>query len=90
MSDQLNSRSSCRLLHILRRLEGEQGVNIRTVGGFQFDAVGRLARVEDRLALISGAVIFAPGGNPTEISLTNVTINLNAIDSVGQGGLGGI
>lgn len=73
----------CHLIHILKRLEGEQDVNIRTVGGFQFEAEGRLARVEDGLALITGAEIDLPGD--LEITLSNVTINLCAITSVGQG-----
>lgn len=82
MSDELASRSSCRLIRILKKLEGEEGVNIRTLGEFQFEAEGRLARVEDRLALATGVVVFCPGGE--NVLLSNVTINLCAITSVGQ------
>lgn len=82
MSDETVARdSTCRLIHILKRLEGEEDVNIRTVGGFQFE-LGRLVRVEDRLALGSDVEVALPGGD--EIDLGNITINLCAITSVGQ------
>ncbi len=82
MSDETGVRdNTCHLIHILRRLEGEEDVNIRTVGGFQFE-LGRLVRVEDRLALGSEVEVDLPGGD--EICLGNITINLCAITSVGQ------
>ncbi len=82
MSDEMVARDSfCRLIHILKRLEGEEDVNIRTVGGFQFE-LERLVRIEDRLALGSDVEVDLPGGN--EIDLGNITINLCAITSVGQ------
>ncbi len=82
MSDETVARDfTCRLIHILRRLEGEEDVNIRTVGGFQFE-LDRLVRVEDRLALGSDVEVDLPGGD--EIDLGNITINLCAITSVGQ------
>jgi hypothetical protein len=82
VSDEAVARdSTCRLIHILKRLEGEEDVNIRTVGGFQFE-LGRLVRVEDKLALGSDVEVDLPGGD--EIDLGNVTINLCAITSVGQ------
>jgi len=82
VSDETVARDfTCRLIHILRRLEGEEDVNIRTVGGFQFE-LDRLVRVEDRLALGSDVEVDLPGGD--EIDLGNITINLCAITSVGQ------
>jgi len=82
VSDETVARDfTCRLIHILRRLEGEEDVNLRTVGGFQFE-VDRLVRVEDRLALGSDVEVDLPGGD--EIDLGNITINLCAITSVGQ------
>lgn len=85
MSDELVNRDfNCRLLHVIRRLEGEEGVNVRTVGQFQFNAEGRLARVEDRLALLTDVAVFPPGFDYS-FQLSNVTINLCAITSIGQG-----
>jgi hypothetical protein len=85
VSEELSSRSNiCHLIHILKRLEGEEDVNIRTVGGFQFEAEGRLARVDDGLALLTGVDVDLPG-SAEDIRLSNVTINLCAITSVGQG-----
>jgi hypothetical protein len=72
---------TCRLIHILKRLEGEEDVNIRTVGGFQFE-LERLVRVEDKLALGSDVEVELPGGD--EIDLGNITINLCAVTSVGE------
>lgn len=83
MTEQVASRDTlCRLIHILRRFEGENDINIRTVGGFQFEA-GRLARVDDRLALLTDVDVFPPGSDDC-FHLTNVTVNLCAITSVGQ------
>lgn len=82
MSEETVARdSTCRLIHILKRLEGEEDVNIRTVGGFQFE-LERLVRVEDKLALGSDVEVELPGGD--DIELGNITINLCAITSVGQ------
>ncbi|HWR08715.1 hypothetical protein [Sporomusa sp.] len=84
MSEELVSRdSTCRLIRILKRLQGEKDINIRTVGGFQFDAEGRIARVEDGLVLATDVEVFTPG-NEEAFHLTNVTINLCAITSVGE------
>lgn len=82
MSDELAARDSiCRLICILRRLEGEENINIRTVGGFQFE-LGRLVRVEDKLALGTNVEVDLPGGD--EICVGNITINLCAVTSVGE------
>lgn len=71
---------TCRLIRIIKRLQGEEDVIMRTVGGFQFDE-GRLVRVEDHLATATDVTVFLPGGD--EIDLNNVTINLCALTSVG-------
>jgi hypothetical protein len=82
VTDELVSRDgTCRLIHILRRLEGEENINIRTVGGFQFE-LGRLVRVDDRLAVGTNAEVDLPGGD--EIDVSNITINLCAVTSVGE------
>ncbi|SMC55801.1 hypothetical protein [Sporomusa malonica] len=84
MSEDLVSRDfNCCLIHILKRLQGEKDVNIRTVGGFQFEAEGRLARVEDGLALATDVKVFTPGSDEA-FRFGNVTINLCAITSVGE------
>jgi len=85
VSDEFVNRDfNCRLLQVLRRLEGEEGVTVRTVGQFQFNAEGRLARVEDRLALLTDVAVFPPGLDYS-FRLSNVTINICAITSIGQG-----
>jgi len=83
MNEQITSRATCRLIHVLKRLEGEEDVNIRTIGGFQFNIEGRLARVEDKLALGTSVEVFTPGSDDP-FDLNNITINLCAITSVGQ------
>lgn len=84
MTDELASRdTTCRLIRILKRFEGEEEINIRTVGGFQFEAEGRLARVDDRLALLTGVAVYTPG-SAEAFHLSNVTVNTCAITSVGQ------
>ncbi|WP_378954922.1 hypothetical protein [Pelosinus sp. sgz500959] len=84
MSDQIVSRENMRhLVRILKRLEGEREINIRTVGGFQFEAEGRLARVDDGLVLATDVEVFTPGSDEA-ICFTNITINLCAITSVGE------
>ena len=81
MTEELVERNArCKLIHILRRLQGEEDVIMRTVGGFQFDQ-GRLVRVEDHMATASDVEVHLPGGN--SICLGNVTINLCSIFSVG-------
>jgi hypothetical protein len=80
MTEELVDRSGrCRLIHILRRFQGEEDVIVRTVGGFQFDT-GRLVRVEDCLAAGTDVEVRLPGGESLELG--NVTINLCAITSV--------
>lgn len=82
MSNEVVDRDfTCRLIRILKRLQGEEDVNIRTVGGFQFE-LGRLVRVEDSLAVGSDVEVDLPGGD--EIHLGNITINLCAVTSVGE------
>lgn len=84
MSDEFVSRdTTCRLIHILKRLQGERDINIRTVGGFQFEAEGRLARVDDGLALLTDVEVLTPGSDD-EFHFSNVTVNLCAITSVGE------
>ena len=81
MTEELVDRNArCKLIHILKRLQGEEDVVMRTVGGFQFDE-GRLVRVEDNLASATDVDVRLPGGG--SIDLGNVTINLCAIVSVG-------
>lgn len=81
MTEELVDRNArCKLIHILRRLQGEEDVILRTVGGFQFDA-GRLVRVEDNLASATDVDVRLPGGD--SIELGNVTVNLCAVFSVG-------
>jgi hypothetical protein len=81
MTEELIDRSArCRLIHILKRLQGEEDVIMRTVGGFQFDE-GRLVRVDDCLALATDVEVFLPGGD--SIDLGNLTVNVCAITSVG-------
>ena len=72
-----NARSC--LAHILKRLQGEEDVIIRTVGFFQFD-LGRLVRVEDCLVVGTDVDAHLPGGDTIELG--NLTINLCAITSV--------
>ncbi len=84
MTDELVSRdATCRLIHILRRFQGERDINIRTVGGFQFEAEGRLSNVDDNLALLTDVEVLTPGCDE-EFHLTNATINLCAVTSVGE------
>ncbi|BBB92737.1 MAG TPA: hypothetical protein PKA28_03085 [Methylomusa anaerophila] len=81
VAEETTSRDAiCKLTRILRRLQGEEDVNIRTVGGFEFEG-GRLVRVEDGLVVLTDVEVDLPGGD--EIDLGNVTINLCAITSVG-------
>jgi len=81
MTEELVERNSrCKLIHILKRLQGEEDVIMRTVGGFQFDE-GRLVRVEDKLAVATDVEVFLPGGDT--IDLGNITVNLCAVFSVG-------
>ena len=84
MSDEFVSRDiGCRLIHILKRLQGEKDVIIRTVGDFQFRAEGRLARVEDRLALLTDVLVYT-SGSAYPFRLSNVTVNLCAVTSVSE------
>lgn len=81
MTEELVDRNvRCKLIHILKRLQGEEDVILRTVGGFQFDT-GRLVRVEDNLAFATDVDVRLPGGD--SIELGNITINLCALVSVG-------
>jgi hypothetical protein len=81
MTEELVDRNArCKLIHILKRLQGQEDVVLRTVGGFQFDA-GRLIRVEDSLVSATDVEVQLPGGD--SIDLGNVTINLCAVFSVG-------
>ncbi|KYZ77177.1 hypothetical protein AXX12_03325 [Anaerosporomusa subterranea] len=81
MTEELVDRNArCKLIHILKRLQGEEDVILRTVGGFQFDT-GRLVRVEDNLASATDVEVHLPGGD--SIDLGNVTVNLCAVTSVG-------
>lgn len=80
MTEELIDRSSrCKLIHILKRLQGEEDVIMRTVGGFQFDE-GRLVRVEDNMAVATDVDVHLPGGG--SIDLGNLTVNLCALTSV--------
>jgi len=84
VSDQIVSRdTTCRLIRILKRLQGQRDINIRTVGGFQFEAEGRLARVDDGLALATDVAVYTPGSDEA-FHLSNITINLCAVSSVGE------
>lgn len=81
MTEEVVDRNAkCKLIHILKRLQGEDNVIMRTVGGFQFDE-GRLVRVEDNLASATDVDVRLPGGG--SVDLGNVTINLCALVSVG-------
>ncbi|MCX7781739.1 MAG: hypothetical protein N2491_12680 [Negativicutes bacterium] len=69
----------CKLIHILKRLQGEEDVIMRTIGGFQFDE-GRLVRVEDCFAVATDVEVRLPGGDSVDVN--NITINLCALTSV--------
>lgn len=82
MDDQIVEQrdSSCELIRLLRRLEGEEAVILRTIGGFQFDG-GRLVRVDDWLADATDVDVRFPGG--ASIGFSNITVNLCALISIG-------
>ena len=70
----------CKLIHILKRLQGQENIVLRTIGGFQYDA-GRLIRVGDNLASATDVEVQLPGGD--SIDLGNVTVNLCSLFTVG-------
>ncbi|MDU4961423.1 MAG: hypothetical protein E6X17_12305 [Sporomusaceae bacterium] len=81
MTEEVVERNArCQLIHTLKRLQGQENVVLRTVGGFQFDA-GRIIRICDNLASATDVEVQLPGGD--SIALGNITINLCALYAVG-------
>lgn len=81
MTEEVVERNArCNIIHVLKRLQGEQDVIVRTVGLFQFD-LGRLVRVEDCMVVGTDVEVYLPSGDTIEVG--NVTINLCAITSIG-------
>ncbi|SDD98665.1 hypothetical protein [Sporomusa acidovorans] len=61
--------------------QGQQGVNIRTWGGFQFTC-GRLMDIDDCLATLTDVSVVIPG-SPECFELNFVTVNLSWLTSFG-------
>lgn len=68
-------------IHQLEFFQGQNGVNIRTWGGFQFTC-GRLMDIDDCLATLTDVSVVLPG-SPECFRLNFVTVNLSLLTSFG-------
>jgi hypothetical protein len=65
----------------LEDFEGQTGVNLRTLGGFQFTC-GRLMDIDDCLATLTDVSVVLPG-SPECFQFNFVTVNLSLLTSFG-------